>query len=161
MASNTSSTSVQVNWGEVPFPDQLGIIRGYRVLMWRSNQSSDILRNATVLVPLRAISFSRLEMYTNYTIQLLAFTVKGEGNKSEPIAVITDEDGKLMFFFLNLRWCIVYCKKIMHALLLGCPSSKTASRRTKRNVSEYGSALRYWKKGIPTFFCLPRLKIYC
>lgn len=94
MASNTSSTSLQVNWGEVPFPDQLGIIRGYRVLMWRTNQSSDILRNATVLVPLRAISFSRLEMYTNYTIQLLAFTMKGEGNKSEPIVVITDEDGK-------------------------------------------------------------------
>lgn len=94
MATNTSSTSLQVDWGEVPFPDQLGIIRGYRVLMWRTNQSSDILRNVTVLVPSQAISFSGLEMYTNYTIQILAFSAKGAGNKSEPIVVITDEDSK-------------------------------------------------------------------
>ncbi|KAJ7374392.1 hypothetical protein OS493_007495 [Desmophyllum pertusum] len=94
VATNTSSTSLRVNWGEVPFPDQLGIIRGYRVLMWRTNQSADILRNVTLLAPSRAIDFSGLEKYTNYTIQVLAFTVKGEGNKSEPIVVITDEDGK-------------------------------------------------------------------
>ena len=94
MASNTSSTSLQVNWGEVPFPDQLGIIRGYRVLIWTTNQSSDILRNVTVLVPSQATSFSGLEMYTNYTIQVSALTVKGAGNKSEPIVVITDEDGE-------------------------------------------------------------------
>lgn len=83
-----------MNWGEVPFPDQLGIIRGYRVLTWRTNQSADVLRNVTLLAPSRAIDFSGLEKYTNYTIQVLAFTVKGEGNKSEPIVVITDEDGK-------------------------------------------------------------------
>lgn len=83
-----------MNWGEVPFPDQLGIIRGYRVLMWRTNQSAVVLRNVTLLLPSRAISFTGLEKYTNYTIQVLAFTVKGEGNKSQPIVVITDEDGK-------------------------------------------------------------------
>ena len=83
-----------MNWGEVPFPDQLGIIQGYRVLMWRTNQSADILRDVTLLAPTRTVSFSGLEKYTNYTIQVLAFTVKGEGNKSEPIVVTTDEDGK-------------------------------------------------------------------
>jgi len=35
-----------------------------------------------------------LEKYTNYSIQVSAFTVKGEGNQSEPIVVITDEDGE-------------------------------------------------------------------
>ena len=54
--------------------------------------------NVTVLVPSRAISFSGLEMYTNYTIQVLAFTVKGAGNKSEPMMVITDEDGKWIIY---------------------------------------------------------------
>lgn len=83
-----------MNWGEVPFPDQLGIIWGYRVLMWRTNQSADVLRNVTLLAPSRTIDFSGLEKYTNCTIQVLAFTVKGEGNKSEPVVVITDEDGK-------------------------------------------------------------------
>ena len=113
MASNTSSTSLQVNWREVPFPDQLGIIRGYRVLMWRTNQSSDILRNVTVLIPSQAISFSGLEMYTNYTIQVSAFTVKGAGNKSEPIVVITDEDGKLIIYYYT-RWCVMFSKKMLH-----------------------------------------------
>lgn len=94
MASNTSSTSLQVNWGEVPFLDQHGIVRGYRILIWRTNQSLDILRNVTVLVPSQAIGFSGLEKYTNYTIQVSALTVKGAGNKSEPIVAITDEDGK-------------------------------------------------------------------
>ena len=90
--TNTSSTSLRVNWGEVPFSDQLGIIRGYRVLLWRTNQSEQILQNVTVAS--RNVSFMELEKYTNYSIRVSAFTVKGEGNKSEPIEVITDEDGE-------------------------------------------------------------------
>lgn len=92
--TNSSSTSLRVNWGEVPFPDRLGIILGYRVLLWRTNQSVDVLENVTVPAPSRNISFSRLEKYTNYTIQVLAFTAKGDGKISESIVVITDEDGK-------------------------------------------------------------------
>lgn len=100
-ASNTSSTSLRVDWGEVPFADQLGIIRGYRVLMWRTNQSKDILENVTVLFPSRNISFEKLEKYTNYTIQILAFTVKGDGQISEQVVVITDEDSKSRTSFFN------------------------------------------------------------
>ena len=67
--------------------------------MWRTNQSKEILKNVTVLVPSRNISFTRLEKYTNYTIQILAFTVKGDGNRSEPTVVITDEDSKFCFSY--------------------------------------------------------------
>ena len=42
----------------------------------------------------RNVSFMELEKYANYSIRVSAFTVKGEGNKSEPIEVITDEDGE-------------------------------------------------------------------
>ena len=51
-----------------------------------------MLQNVTVAS--RNVSFMGLEKYTNYSIQVSAFTVKGEGNKSEPIVVITDEDGE-------------------------------------------------------------------
>ena len=81
-----------MNWGEVPFSDQLGIIRGYRVLLWRTNDSEHILQNVTVMS--RNISFMALEKYTNYSIQVSAFTIKGEGNQSEAIVVITGEDGE-------------------------------------------------------------------
>ena len=60
--------------------------------MWRTNQSEQILQNVTVAS--RNVSFMGLEKYTNYSIQVSAFTVKGEGNISEPIVVITDEDGE-------------------------------------------------------------------
>ena len=60
--------------------------------MWRTNQSEQILQNVTVAS--RNVSFMGLEKYTNYSIQVSAFTVKGEGNKSQPIVVITDEDGE-------------------------------------------------------------------
>ena len=94
VAINTSSTSLRVDWGEVSYPDQLGIIRGYRLIMWRTNHSAVILRNITILVPTRTFSLLGLEKYTNYTIQVSAFTIKGEGIKSEPTIAITDEDGK-------------------------------------------------------------------
>ena len=62
------------------------------MLLWRTNQSEQILQNVTVAS--RNVSFMGLEKYTNYSIQVSAFTVKGEGNQSEPIVVITDEDGE-------------------------------------------------------------------
>ena len=62
------------------------------MLLWRTNQSEQILQNVTVAS--RNVSFMGLEKYTNYSIQVSAFTVKGEGNISEPIVVITDEDGE-------------------------------------------------------------------
>ena len=50
------------------------------------------MQNVTVVS--RNISFMALEKYTNYSIQVSAFTIKEEGNQSEPIVVITDEDGE-------------------------------------------------------------------
>ena len=47
-----------------------------------------------VTVASRNVSFMGLEKYTNYSIQVSAFTIKGEGSQSEPIVVKTDEDGE-------------------------------------------------------------------
>ena len=35
-----------------------------------------------------------LERYTNYSIQVLAYTRKGEGVRSEPIFITTQQDGQ-------------------------------------------------------------------
>ena len=71
--------------------------------MWRTNHSEVILRNITILAPTRTFSLSGLEKYTNYTIQVSAFTTKGEGTKSEPTVVITDEDGKFRWIMSELK----------------------------------------------------------
>ena len=89
---NTSSRSLQINWEPVPLQWQFGIIRGYEVLIKDTN-------NGTLFVykiPVNELSLEKgsLERYTNYTIQVAAFTIKGHGNFSKPIIVITDEDSK-------------------------------------------------------------------
>ena len=87
--------------------------------MWRTNQSKDILENVTLRVPSRNISFEKLEKYTNYTIQILAFTVKGDGQISEQVVVTTDEDSKsrtsliclMKSYFLLTCFYIQYIEK--------------------------------------------------
>lgn len=42
----------------------------------------------------RSLERAGFERYTNYTVKVAAYTVKGLGNFSEAIRVITDEDGE-------------------------------------------------------------------
>ena len=87
---NTSSTSILVQWGDVPLADQNGIILSYTVtykaLPGNSLQTKEVdsSSNETTL--------TGLNEYTNYSITVSASTLKGEGNVSAPIIVITDED---------------------------------------------------------------------
>ena len=58
---------------------------------------SGTVRNHTVPIPGNtSLEVTGLERYTNYSIQVAGYTVKGVGIFSEPIIVITDEDGKLV-----------------------------------------------------------------
>ena len=55
------------------------------------------------------IIIDNLEKFTNYSIQVLAFTRKGEGVRSLPLYVRTMEDGK----YILLR-CMIYVSFIEH-----------------------------------------------
>ena len=46
--------------------------------------------------PTTHTNLTELNEYTNYSITVFASTVKGRGNVSEPIIVITDEDSKFI-----------------------------------------------------------------
>ena len=48
-----------------------------------------------VNAPTNQTTLTGLNEYTNYSITVFASTVKGGGNASTPIIVITDEDSKL------------------------------------------------------------------
>lgn len=50
------------------------------------------IRNVTATQP--SLELDGLEKYTNYSIQVLAFTSAGDGVRSEQIYVRTKEDGK-------------------------------------------------------------------
>ena len=88
----TSSTGIYVQWGNVPAADQNGVILSYTVTYEALLDGSP--ETKVVDASSSAASLTGLNEYTNYSITVFASTIKGNGNMSEPIVVITDEDSK-------------------------------------------------------------------
>ena len=89
---NTSSNSILVQWGNVPAADQNGVIVSYTVT-YKALPDGSPQRNL-VSAPTTQVTLTGLNEYTNYSITVFASTIKGNGNMSEPVVVITDEDSK-------------------------------------------------------------------
>ena len=89
---NSSSTSILIQWDEVPEKDKNGIIKGYKITYkdWRSG----VEKTLTVDAPNREVELEGLNEFTKYNISVVAFTVKGGGPPSSTITVTTDEDSK-------------------------------------------------------------------
>ena len=92
---HTSSTSILVQWGDVPAADQNGIILSYTVTYKALPGGTP--KTKVVIAPTTEVTLTDLNEFTNYSITVFASTVKGAGNDSEPIIVITDEDSKLKY----------------------------------------------------------------
>ena len=96
---NISSTSILVQWGDVPAADQNGIILSYTVTYKALPGGAP--KAEVVIAPTTETTLTGLNEYTNYSITVFASTVIGGGNVSEPIIVITDEDSKLLFLIVS------------------------------------------------------------
>jgi hypothetical protein len=102
--SALTSTSLQVSWQPPPVNLQNGLLQGYKIFFEpiandNINDNDDIdTRKTTALT----IVLTSLKKYSNYSIQVLAFTRMGDGILSQPIFCHTEEDGK--FFH-----CIFIC----------------------------------------------------
>ena len=94
---NTSSTSILVQWDQVPVADRNGVILTYTVTFRALRDESEQTHNVTA--PTTNATLMSLNKYTNYSITVFASTSKGGGNKSAPIIVTTDEDSKFMFAY--------------------------------------------------------------
>lgn len=92
-AYNTSSQSVNVTWHRVPTGFVHGILRGYRIFYSRTRDVGANERQATVSANKQHLHLIGLDKFTNYTIQVAAFTRIGDGVKSPALIVSTDEDG--------------------------------------------------------------------
>ena len=90
--NNRSSTSILVQWDEVPENDKNGIIKGYNITYkdWRSG----VEKTQTVDAPTRQVDLTGLNEFTKYNISVLAFTVKRDGPPSSTITGTTDEDSE-------------------------------------------------------------------
>ena len=93
-AFNTSSTSLRVEWGEVPPEHRNGIILSYCVYVKERGtglkETPDrCVKNA------RTTHLTGLKMFTEYKVKVTALTVVGQGTLSNPVIVRTAEDGKI------------------------------------------------------------------
>ncbi|XP_020610394.1 Down syndrome cell adhesion molecule-like isoform X2 [Orbicella faveolata] len=86
----SSSTSIFVQWNEVPAADQNGVILTYTI----TYQSLTTKHNGSVTVnyPELQKNVTHLQDYTNYSIRVYASTEKGNGPSSDPIVVVTDQE---------------------------------------------------------------------
>ena len=91
-AHNTSSTSILVTWDEVPKDKQHGDIIRYTVIYKELEGGTEVKK--LVDSPTRKIELTQLKKYTEYSIQVLAATIKGDGLRSVAITVSTDQDSK-------------------------------------------------------------------
>lgn len=89
---NTSSTSINVTWNEVPKDKQHGDINRYTVIY---NKTTNVI-NKSEVTPISGNFFELkgLDKYAIYDIKVLAATNIGDGPASDPIKVQTDEDSE-------------------------------------------------------------------
>ena len=90
---NSSSTSILVEWEEVPADKQNGIITGYTITY--QSQTENHNGNVQASFSDRQKELMNLKEYVKYNITVLASTVKGNGPPSDPAIVVrTDQDSK-------------------------------------------------------------------
>ena len=87
---STGSTTIFVEWDQVPVADQNGVILGYTVSYKALPDGRELTKNVTDT----EATLTDLNEHTNYSITVFASTVKGGGNISTPVIVITDEARK-------------------------------------------------------------------
>ena len=93
-AVSISSTQVKVAWGDVPPTDQNGIIIMYEVEYIPLEDFDGTIGKNTTNVSALSVILMRLQEYVNYTISVRAFTRVGAGPYSDPVIILTNEDGK-------------------------------------------------------------------
>ena len=92
-ANFVNSTSILVEWDEVPEDKQHGTIQYYTVI-WKKVQGGSSQETEDVAASRQQFGLTNLLKYTNYSIQVLAATRIGKGPASIAIVERTDEDSK-------------------------------------------------------------------
>lgn len=89
-----NESALHVRWNDVQLTHQNGVILGYRLRLQKEDGSL-VVWNITVGAEAHGYTFSDLLIFQNYSIQILAFTIKGDGPLSEKVYQMTEESGKL------------------------------------------------------------------
>ncbi|KAK6634651.1 hypothetical protein RUM43_012052 [Polyplax serrata] len=89
--SSLSPESLQVTW-KPPQPSKIhGIIQGYKVFYEPADELTGVMGRQSKIVSSLTTVLHTLQPYTNYSVQVLAFTRAGDGVRSGFMYCITDE----------------------------------------------------------------------
>jgi hypothetical protein len=86
------SQSVKVTWTSPPLASTNGVIKGYKVVYGPSKTWYDPSTRDTKISIDAMTELTGLKKYTNYTVQVLAFTNGGDGVKSPVFTSVTEQD---------------------------------------------------------------------
>uniref|UniRef100_A0A4W4FCD7 Cell adhesion molecule DSCAM n=1 Tax=Electrophorus electricus TaxID=8005 RepID=A0A4W4FCD7_ELEEL len=91
-ATATSPETISLSWSTPAREALNGVLQGFRVIYWANLPDGELgeIRNITTLRS--PLELDGLEKYTNYSVQVLAFTRAGDGVRSEQIYIRTKED---------------------------------------------------------------------
>ncbi|XP_024082904.1 Down syndrome cell adhesion molecule-like protein Dscam2 isoform X2 [Cimex lectularius] len=91
--SSQNSQSILVSWKPPPLGSQNGRIQGYRIYYENmAEYPPGYIEAETKLSTETTAKINGLQKYSNYSMEVWAFTKVGDGVKSKPIFCITDED---------------------------------------------------------------------
>ncbi|XP_055568860.1 phosphatidylinositol phosphatase PTPRQ isoform X1 [Falco cherrug] len=83
---NISSMEIELSFFPPSIPN--GIIQTYTIYLKRTNGTEERIINTTLLT----LRITDLKKYTEYTVEVSASTTMGEGLRSSPLCILTDED---------------------------------------------------------------------
>ena len=86
----STSTSVTLFWAPPPTPNQNGVITGYTIQVFSSQQV--LLRETNISS--NGGTVDSLHPFYNYTCTVVAYTAAGKGPSTPPITVTTLQDGE-------------------------------------------------------------------
>ncbi|XP_068082192.1 cell adhesion molecule Dscam2 [Anabrus simplex] len=87
-----TSQSLQVSWEPPPDTQLHGVLKGYKVLWENLEDFESLSKPETKITTALTVVVHGLEKFTNYSIQVLAFTRAGDGVASPPLFCMTEED---------------------------------------------------------------------
>ena len=110
---NSSSTSIFAHWKSIPKDSVHGILLGIKLVYQSAPRDNSIVFRSrsrrsieegwseftNITLPPNALSYelTSLKKFTNYSVFIFGFTVKGDGNVSQQFVLSTDEDGRQEF----------------------------------------------------------------
>lgn len=124
-----NSQGIRVSWVSPPLESVNGVIKHYKVIyapsdLWLGGNNSEIITNDTDLV------LTQLKANTNYKIEVLAATSKGDGVRSEAIQCQTEQDLEVPAALIEVKALVSGPQSILVSWRSPSPSNSIVSHYT-------------------------------